>query len=308
MARKFLGIDERRSIPRFERSLWSHLRRRTTRSLDPRAGDSPHAAAQPKPAVILYADCFTAYNEPHIGLAAVRVLEAFGYNVRVLPGDGSLFDGQWGGGGCCGRAMISTGLLADAIRTADSTLAMLRDGGAIDDPGVRAVVVCEPSCLSAIKDDWLQLKLDTPLGVRKALASRSFLIEDFLEKHWDQHPLRPTIAPHGQSPVLLHAHCHQKALWGADSSAAILRRFIGDRLKVLDTGCCGMAGSFGFTADRFDLSMRIANLALMPALDRAPEDAIVCSPGTSCRHQIHDISHPDAIHPIQVIDFLLSGS
>jgi Fe-S oxidoreductase len=98
----------------------------------------------------------------------------------------------------------------------------------------------------------------------------------------------------------LHAHCHQKALWGAESSAAILRRYFGAELEVLQTGCCGLAGSFGFTEERYDLSMKIAEQAVLPAV-RARPDAMVCAPGTSCRHQIHDGAGREALHPVEVL-------
>ena len=106
-------------------------------------------------------------------------------------------------------------------------------------------------------------------------------------------------------PVLFHAHCHQKALWTADSSAKLLRRFCGERLSVLDTGCCGMAGSFGFTADRYDLSMKIGELTLLPMVRSAPADAIIVAPGTSCRHQIHDGTGRKSLHPIELVRDLL---
>src|SRR5262249_29608956 len=128
---RVLGLDPRRSLPEFARPL-------TAQRGDSGAGVNEGAAG-----VAFFADCFTAYNEPRIGMAAKRVLEAFGYRVKFVNA------------GCCGRAMISTGMLAEAIEAIDATLARLRP--VVKDERVRAVVVCEPSCLSAIKDDWLQL-------------------------------------------------------------------------------------------------------------------------------------------------------
>jgi Fe-S oxidoreductase len=257
------------------------------------------------PRIAVYVDCFTGFNEPGIGLAACRVLQAFGYKVELLDA------------GCCGRAQISMGLLESAIDTADATLARLKH--AIDDPEVRAIVVCEPSCLSAWKDDWLQLKLRTPMDVRTRLASKSWLVEEFLEKNWEKHPQRPDFAsahnsePHSDEaqsePVLLHGHCHQKALWGVDSSAAFLRRIVGPRLRVLDTGCCGMAGSFGYDEKKYDLSMKIGELTLFPAVREArakSEGVAVIAPGTSCRHQILDGTRVHAIHPIELADRLIN--
>ena len=162
---------------------------------------------------------------------------------------------------------------------------------------VKAIVVAEPSCLSAMTDDWLTLKLRTPMALRNALKAKAFLVEDFIERKWASHPQTPRFVQ-GSAPVL-HGHCHQKALWGSETSAALLRRVAGG-VDVLDTGCCGMAGSFGFTQDRYDLSMKIGDMVLFPAIRKAAGKPI-CAPGTSCRHQIHDGTGAVAVHPIEIV-------
>jgi FAD/FMN-containing dehydrogenase/Fe-S oxidoreductase len=273
----FAGIDSRRSLPPVGPRLDTWFERRDANACD-------------RPTVVLFADCFALASEPHIGRTAVELLEAFGYRV-VLPRSG-----------CCGRTLISTGQLAAGIRECTSTFLQLER--AMDQSGAVALVVLEPSCLSAIKDDWLDLKLGAPAHRVRALAERSYLVEEFLERQWDAHPVRPLIPELPAETVLLHGHCHQKALWGVDSSAAILRRVLGDALKVLPTGCCGMAGSFGFTTDRYDLSMRIGEQMLLPAV-RAQPDAHVCAPGASCRHQIHDGAQRRALHPVELLGKVL---
>lgn len=274
-----LGISPHRTLPRFCKPL--------TRTFNRGAAVPPAEA----PTVALFADCFTTYNEAHIGHAAKCLLEAFGYRVRLVNA------------GCCGRALISTGLLESAVSTADHTLDSLH--ALIDDANVRAILYLEPSCLSAIKDDWLQLKLRTPHDVRSRLAAKSWLVEEFLDRNWDRHPRRPQLSETAsQSPVILHAHCHQKALWGADTSGAILQRILGGRLRILDSGCCGMAGSFGYSAIKYDLSMKIGALSLFPAVRTAAEAAIL-APGTSCRHQIHDGTGRTAKHPVEFLCQLL---
>jgi FAD/FMN-containing dehydrogenase/Fe-S oxidoreductase len=272
-----LELHPRRSLPAFSAPLTRTFRRGSARTLAPDA-----------PTVALFADCFTTYSESEIGLAARRVMEAFGYRVRLLNA------------GCCGRAMISTGLLDDAIQTAERTLESL--AAAVDD--VAAIIVLEPSCLSAIKDDLLQLRLRTPREKRQRIAAKSWLVEEFLERSWDAHPRRPDLADLAAESLLFHGHCHQKALWGTDSTAALLRRMAGDRLRVLDSGCCGMAGSFGYSAGRYDLSMKIGELSLFPAV-RSAADARILAPGTSCRHQIHDGTGRRAVHPVIYIAGLL---
>jgi FAD/FMN-containing dehydrogenase/Fe-S oxidoreductase len=276
LAAKFLGLSPKRSIPTFSKSLYS-LRPLPTRN--PHRHDS----------VVLFGDCFVTYNESHIGQAAMRVLESLGYPVSIPTT------------GCCGRAMMSTGLLSDAIRTADATLSQLKPF--IEDSSVRAILVAEPSCLSAFKDDWLQLKLKTSMDLRQALAAKAYLIEDFVDQFWDAHPSKPAFRT-PDAPVLLHGHCHQKALWGDSTSSNLLRRLAGDKLTVLPSGCCGMAGSFGYTADRYDVSMKIGELSLFPPIRQNPA-ATVCAPGTSCRHQIHDGTGRRAVHPIEYAASLL---
>ncbi|MBL8760754.1 MAG: FAD-binding oxidoreductase, partial [Phycisphaerae bacterium] len=245
-----------------------------------------------RPHVVLFGDCFTMYNESGIGLAAKRVLEALGYRISLADA------------GCCARVKISLGLLPEAIAEADATLANLRPH--IEGTSVRAILFLEPSCLSAVRDDWLSLKLRSSIELRRALAKKAMLVEQFIDAAWDSHPHRPASRPDGPA-VLLHAHCHQKSLWGAESSAAALRRAVGARLKVLDTGCCGMAGSFGFTRSRYDLSMKIGELSLFPAVRRAEPGSIIVAPGTSCRHQLHDATDVAAIHPVELLDRLWCG-
>lgn len=281
---RVLNIAPKRSLPAFAPSLYRWFKRSHREEV---------RSAGEKPKVVLYADCFAAYNEPNVGKAAVRVLEAFGYEV-LLPQIA-----------CCGRAMISTGLVSDAITSADRALATLSN--AIDDASVQAIVVCEPSCLSAITDDWLQLKLATPMDVRKRVAAKAMLVEDFVDRLWDAHPTRPT-ARAGASPVVLHGHCHQKAVGGGEeTSARLLRRLTDDNVTIIPSGCCGMAGSFGYAADKYDLSMAIGELSLFPPIRSAPANATVCAPGTSCRHQIHDGTGRHAIHPIELAASLLCG-
>ena len=269
-----LGIDPRRSMPRYAAPLDRWYARRGSKA--------PPGA----PAVVLFPDCFAMYNEPQVGQSAILLLEAFGYRV-VLP---SL--------GCCGRSLISTGMLAEASRECASTARGLLE--AVERERAVAVVGCEPSCMSAIRDDWLELRMDADAARLATLASRAFLVEEFLDRHWEAHPARPAVPPYPAGRVALHAHCHQKALWGAESSAGLLRRYFGDGLEVLQAGCCGMAGSFGFARERYDLSMRIAEQGVLPAL-RARPDAVACAPGTSCRHQVHDGSGREALHPVELL-------
>lgn len=294
MMARVLGIEPQRSLPPFARSLPKQWRTRGRPSQN-------HAN---RPVVALFGDCFTMYNEPHIGLAARNVLERLGYEVRLLDA------------GCCGRAMISMGVLDEASAMIDGTIGRL--ARLLDDGPHAAILYCEPSCLSAVKDDWLDLRLRATKETRRSLAARSWLVEDFIEQRWADHPSREHVestlanqtnrraaADSSVEPLrpamLLHGHCHQKALWGVDSTAALLRRVGGD-VTVLDAGCCGMAGSFGYMHDRYDLSITIGEHVLLPAVRAAGQGGTtIVAPGTSCRHQIKDGTGAKAKHPIEVV-------
>ncbi len=278
LANPLLGLAKERTLPRFERSLFAAIRE----------GDWFNAGVEiDAPYVVLYADCFTAYNDPRIGIASIKLLNACGLRVLV-PGVE-----------CCGRAAISTGLLDEAKRWAEEAARTL--ASVPNRP--RGYLFCEPSCLSAVKDEWLAYSglSDADRTRRSDVAEASMLVEDFVDRHWNELPVRPTFsAPTGQ--VVLHAHCHQKALWGAGTSARMLGRAFGsERVRVLDTGCCGMAGSFGYTADRYELSMSIGELKLFPRVRELDEADVLVAPGTSCRHQTHDGTGKDALHPVELL-------
>jgi FAD/FMN-containing dehydrogenase/Fe-S oxidoreductase len=275
VAERLLGVHPERGLPPFASSLGRRLGRGVARS--------PAQLAPGAPAVVLFGDCFTMYNEPGIGVAAVRVLRAFGYQVALADA------------GCCARAMISTGLLAEAGGVIARTVERLM--GWVRDDRVRAVLVLEPSCLSAIKDDWLQLRSQAPARDVRRVAAGSMMVEEFLERSWNEHPAHPRWGAGGAA--VYHGHCHQKALWGVGPGAAVLRRAAGDGVRVLDTGCCGMAGSFGYDRDKRDLSMRIGELSLFPQVRGCAADTAVLAPGTSCRHQLAEGVGRRALHPVE---------
>jgi FAD/FMN-containing dehydrogenase/Fe-S oxidoreductase len=279
---RLLGLAPRRALPPFAPSLHRWFRKRRG------------AVDAKRPRVVLWADCFTTYSEPAIGKAAVTVLESLGYRVEFPDA------------GCCARPMISSGLLEQAAKVVDQTFLSMRS--VIDSPDVEAVIVLEPSCLSALQDDWLKLKLGTDIAMRRRLAEKAMLLEQFVEKNWDNHPVRPA-APDGRGlqgrSIVFHGHCHQKALWGSESSAAPLRRICGDRLDVLPSGCCGMAGAFGYTQDHYALSMKIGELSVFPPIRAAAPDTLIVAPGTSCRHQIRDGTGRHCLHPAQVLAMAL---
>ncbi len=292
-------IDPRREMPTFAPSLLRWARKRQRR--EGRMGVAPSRTASPP--VLLFADCFTAFQEPWIGEAAVEVLDAFGYRVEISDA------------GCCGRALLSTGMLAEASRTCAATARNLRRD--MERHRAEAVVVCEPSCLSALTDDWRDLRMAESAESINALADRCHSVDGFLDRRWDHHPRRPAPSP-SRERLLVHAHCHQRALEGGESAVRLLRRFWPDRVELLDSGCCGMAGSFGFTRDRYDLSMAIGEQSLFARLRErgvgAEEGAaaggaahapVVVAAGTSCRHQVAEGVGAEALHPVDLLRRIL---
>jgi FAD/FMN-containing dehydrogenase/Fe-S oxidoreductase len=267
---KFAGIDSRRSLPRLH---FHHFRRWFARHQPAR-----EAGAWGK--VLLLDDCFTTYNEPAIGQAAVRVLEKAGFEVELA------------GLVCCGRALISKGFLREARELVERQVRDLRRRLESGTP----LLGLEPSCLLTLADEWTEL---VPGADTRAVADACYLADGWLAQQVKGGRVSLKLKPREQECVL-HGHCHQKALVGASGSEAALRLIPGFQVDVLDAGCCGMAGSFGFEKEHYDLSVKIANLQLLPALAARPE-ALVAAPGTSCRHQIHDLAARRALHPLEVL-------
>jgi FAD/FMN-containing dehydrogenase/Fe-S oxidoreductase len=267
---KTAGIDRRRSLPPLHAD---HLRR----WFHKRAQGSRSATLGP---VLLLDDCFTTFNEPQIGRAAVRVLEAAGYRVELA------------GLTCCGRSMISKGFLREARDLVAAQLPGLARRVADGTP----LLGLEPSCLLTVADEWPEL---VPGAEARLVAAAARLADAWLA---DQAKLgRCTLELKESSDrVLVHGHCHQKALVGVGGTTAALQLVPGLTVNVLDTGCCGMAGSFGFEKEHYDLSVQVAQLSLLPAL-RADAAATVVAPGTSCRHQVKDLDGRRALHPLEVI-------
>jgi FAD/FMN-containing dehydrogenase/Fe-S oxidoreductase len=253
------GIDRRRRLPRVAPATFAE-----------RFGSLPQGDG---PEVALFNDTWTNHQRPDIGEAAVRVLAAAG--ARVLLPDVV----------CCGRTMLSEGLVDDARRQAERNMELL-------DPLAQAGIPLaglEPSCILTIRDDYARLLPGDPRVERVAAATRLF--EEAL---LDLQP--PPLRPGG--PVVLHAHCHQKALVGAAPTVRALELAPGTTVQTLDSGCCGMAGLFGYEREHYDVSMRMGERVLFPAV-RAAGDADVVAPGTSCREQIHDGTGREAEHPAQ---------
>jgi Fe-S oxidoreductase len=230
--------------------------------------------------VTLFNDTFLNHYHPEIGIAAIEVLERGGCAVHVIRP------------GCCGRPLISQGLLAEARSKAGSLTDALFP---IAERGEK-ILFCEPSCLSAIKEDVPALLRGDQQRQARRVAEACLLFDEFAAQL--DLPLRS-----GPSRILLHGHCHQKSMGLLGSSAALLSRIPGATVVDLDAGCCGMAGSFGYT--HYDISVKIANRKLLPAVREMKPGEVLAATGTSCRQQVKDLAGASAVHPAVLIRDLL---
>ena len=230
--------------------------------------------------VVLFPDTFTTYNYPQIGIAAVQVLEAAGFSVQLAPRV------------CCGRPMLSQGLVGDARRQAAKNVELLYP---LAEQGL-PILICEPSCAAAFHEEYTDL---LPGDARVAgLAEHVYLIDDWLAAQIAAGLTLPLHAMPRQ--VLFHGHCHQKATVGVAGSLRALAAVPDQQASLIDAGCCGMAGAFGYTADHYDVSMAIARDRLAPAIEAAP-DALVCADGASCRQQIEHVTGRQVHHVVEVL-------
>ena len=272
---RLLGIDRRRSLPpwapRTLSSLWRDRPRRTDR-----------------PDVVLFGDTFTSYFDPEIGIAAGDVLEAAGLTVGLGPDV------------CCGRPLISQGLLSDARERAADTTRGLYQTATAGTP----IVVLEPSCLTALVDDVPDLVRGEAQQQARVVARACVLFEDYLERTLGDGRRSLSLAS-GPRDILLHGHCHQKSLGLVAPARALLERIPGARVTDLDAGCCGMAGSFGYAREHFDLSRQIGERRLLPAARALGPDGVLVATGTSCRHQVDDLADVKAVHPAVLLRSLI---
>jgi FAD/FMN-containing dehydrogenase/Fe-S oxidoreductase len=277
LMQRVTGIDARRPLPTFRRD---HLLRwNRGRSATPTA---PGVVPGERGEVVFLADSFTSHTEPDIGKAAIRLLEHTGWRVRVESGV------------CCARPQISKGLLPKAKRTAS---ALVRQLAPEAERGVR-ISGCEPSCVSTLRDEHPRLLGDARAAV---IADRAALVDELLLEALEDQTLRPVRGP---GRIAFHGHCHQKAVLGTGSSVGLLRHL--SEVDELDAGCCGMAGSFGFEAEHYELSMRIGGQRLFPAVESAADSAIVAT-GVSCRQQVAHGTGRRARHPVELLHDAVFG-
>ena len=289
MMEKTIGVDRRRTLPTWTRQT---LRKRlavhppSRPGQDSGAQEGGHHTEQQAP--LLFVDTFTEYETPDIGVAAIEVMQAAGLPAALAPNV------------CCGRPLISQGLLGEARRQAAANVHALYDLAARG----HAIVFLEPSCLSAVKDDAPGLLRGELQYRARVIARECLLFEEYLERECAAGRATMELEP-GPANIHLHPHCHQRSMGLAAPAKALLSRVPGAAVIDLEAGCCGMAGSFGYTRDHYDVSRAIGERKLLPAARDLDTRSVLVAAGTSCRHQVHDLAGVTAMHPAELLRSLL---
>ncbi len=278
LSEKLLHVDRRRSLPRFAPATF----RKWFANRKPRSG------AGRRGAVVLFDDCFLNYNYPQVGRAAVELLEAAGYAVQLADKR------------CCGRPMLSKGLLGEARKAAEHNL---RELGRYADQAV-PIVGCEPSCLLTLRDEYADLVPGAAAGL---VAQGAWMLDELLVRLARDGDLDIDWAP-GSRDVLFHGHCHQKAQIGTEATLEALRLVPGLAVKEIDSGCCGMAGSFGFEVGHYEISRKIGSERLFPAVEAAGPDTEIAVAGASCRQQIEHFTSRRPRHVAEILSDSLRGA
>lgn len=274
-----LGFASGRNLPRLSRATMRTLVRRES---------GKHCGEFPKGKVYLFADEFTDMQEAELGLKFAKLLFALGYKVEIPRHVES------------GRAAISKGVLKHARKCAAENVRLLR--GIVSE--TTPIVGIEPSCILSFRDEYPDLVDPEMRPAAKKLGAAALLFDEFLLREIRAGRISSGSFRKGAVEIWLHGHCHQKSLVGVDKTAAVLRELLGAKVNVIPGGCCGMAGSFGYEKDHYEMSMAIGEMVLFPAVRRAVErkcDAVVSAPGTSCRHHIKDATGVTAFHPIELL-------
>ncbi|MDM0059041.1 FAD-binding and (Fe-S)-binding domain-containing protein [Variovorax fucosicus] len=286
LGEKLLGFSAKRSLPAWRRdTFWRARDAAVFASRD----DTLAAAGAGRKAAVLFVDTFNGTFESENALAAARVLKAAGYTLHTVE--------KAGGHHCCGRTYLASGMVAEAKAKAGALIDALLP---FAEAGI-AIVGLEPSCLLTLRDETLVMGLgDKAFTVSK----QALMFEEFVAREAKAGRFEIVLKPAGK-PILLHGHCHQKAFGAVTPILDVLKLIPGARPELIESSCCGMAGSFGYEASHYAVSMQMAEASLLPAVRKNP-DAIVVADGTSCRHQIADGAQRKALHVAHLLDTLLA--
>jgi FAD/FMN-containing dehydrogenase/Fe-S oxidoreductase len=273
--KRFAGFAAGRSMPRLSAPTLRGWHR----------ADANKTGPFPNGRVFLFCDEFTNYNDAEVGIKAVILLNRLGYEVTIPDHVDS------------GRAQISKGLLRDAQRLATRNVELLKDVITAESP----LVGIEPSAILGFRDEIPDLVPQHLIGAASMLGKRALLIDEFIMREADGDRIKRAAFTKNPLSIKLHGHCHQKSLASLTPTVRALELPANYKVQLIPSGCCGMAGSFGYEEEHFQLSMQIAELILLPAVRSAPPGTVIAAPGTSCRHQIKDGAGCEAKHPVEIL-------
>ena len=273
--KRFAGFATGRSIPKLNKiplRRWHRLHANK---------NGPFANGR----VLLFCDEFTNFNDAEVGIKTVQLLNRLGYEVIIPRHVDS------------GRAQISKGLLRDAAKLATRNVELLKDVVSSQNP----LLGIEPSAILGFRDEVPDLVPERLVEAAKTLGANALLIDEFISREADAGRIRREAFIQKPRHIKLHGHCHQKSLASLTPTVKALELPVDYKVQIIPSGCCGMAGSFGYEKEHFDVSMKVGELVLLPAVRSAPVDTIIAAPGTSCRHQIKDGTGRIAHHPAEIL-------
>jgi FAD/FMN-containing dehydrogenase/Fe-S oxidoreductase len=281
LIKRMAGFATQRSMPKLSPTTlkkWYDQHQHATHSPQPVTHNSTKL-------VYLFCDEFTNYNDAHIGITAILLLEKLGYRVLIPKHVES------------GRSWLSKGLLRKAKQFANRNIELLKDTITEGTP----LIGIEPSAILCFRDEYPDLATDENYEASRKLAKNVFLIDEFLAAEIEKGNIAADAFTKEQKQVKLHGHCQQKALSSVSPSIRLLSLPENYTVEIIPSGCCGMAGSFGYEKEHYELSMQIGELVLLPTVRKQSEQTIIAAPGTSCRHQIKDGADRIALHPVEIL-------
>ena len=279
IANRMVGFHPERSMPTLNsETLLKWYKKHKKSSQAPSLNPSAHK-------VYLFCDEFTNYNDAEIGKKAVLLLEKLGYEVIIPEHVES------------GRSYLSKGFVKEAQKLAIENVELLKDLITDDSP----IIGIEPSAILSFRDEYIDLVPEELRDDAKKISANALLFEEFIAREIDKKVISKTAFNQEKRLIKLHGHCHQKALSTLTASKKALSLPENYHVQLIPSGCCGMAGSFGYEEEHYDVSMKIGELVLFPTVRQQPEDVIIAASGTSCRHQIKDGTGRKAKHPVEIL-------
>ncbi len=278
LLKKILGFATARSIPVLNRKT---LRKWIRQNLDRLNGEIEQVNGK----LCFFVDEFTNYNDTEVGIKAIRLLQRLGYQVVTPPH------------GVSGRTFLSKGLLRKARNIAEHNVRVFSELVSQDVP----LVGLEPSAILGFRDEYPELVGRELAADARKMAAHTLTLEEFLDREIDRGLIPEDRFTKVKRHIKLHGHCQQKAVSTTASTIKVLSRPAGYTVEEIPSGCCGMAGSFGYEKEHYDLSMKVGELVLFPAIRKTVEGVMIAAPGTSCRHQIKDGTGRRALHPAEIL-------